>query len=119
MYKINTNEPFWWALFLAGAGMIGLFLPILIVGFGIALPLGLLPVEPVGAPRLAYLLAQPLVRLFLFVVGSLTFFHWAHRFRYLLFDLGIRSGRGAVAILCYGTAILGTAYAAMTAFTLV
>ena len=40
MYRINTNEPFWWALFMAGAGMIGMFLPILILVFGIALPLG-------------------------------------------------------------------------------
>src|SRR5438309_1868532 len=115
MYRIDTKEPFWWALFMAGAGMIGMFLPILILVFGLAVPLGWLPPDThFPAARLHNLITFPLIRLFLFGVISLTLFHWAHRFRYFLFDLGIRGGRAAVEFLCYGLAIIGTIYAGIT-----
>lgn len=119
MYRINTVEPFWWALFMAGAGVIGMLLPIQILVQGLAIPLGALPPESYSSARLMNLLGNPIVKLYLFGLASLTFFHWAHRFRYFVFDLGLRGGRSAMAVLCYGTAILGTIYIAMILLTLV
>ena len=56
-----------------------------------------------------------LARLALFVVVSLSFFHFAHRFRYVLFDVGVNCCKTAVAVMCYGSAIVGTILAALVA----
>lgn len=119
MYRINTIEPFWWALFMAGAGIIGMFLPIVILVFGLAIPLGWVPLESYTAARLQNVLANPLAKLFLLALVSLTLFHWAHRFRYFIYDLGIRGGRTLFEILCYGLAIVGTIYTVYLLLTLV
>ncbi len=110
MYRINTNEPFWWALFMAGAGVIGMFMPIMILVFGLAIPLGWLPPESFAPARLQMVLTHPLSKLFVLVLVSLTLFHWAHRFRYFVFDLGVHGGRMALEVLCYGLAIAGSLY---------
>ena len=67
----------------------------------------------VSVERLRELTGNPLVRLFLFVVISLPLFHWAHRFRFTLVDLGLKSAKMPIAILCYGAAIAGTIVAAV------
>ena len=52
-------------------------------------------------------------RLFLFVVCSLPLFHWAHRFRYTLYDgLQIKHLNEFINVLCYGGAIVGTVVSA-------
>ena len=107
-YKIDTIEPLWWALFGAGGMVAALILPIMIFLFGIALPMGTLPFDAYSPVRLQNLLGNFLVKLFLLVVIALPLFHWAHRFRYFLFDLGIRGGRQAIAVICYGLAIILT-----------
>ena len=112
-YKINTIEPLWWALFGAGGFVIALVLPILILLYGIALPLGMLPAAAVDPARIARLVHNPLVKLFLLVVLTLPLFHWAHRFRYFLFDLGLHGGRMGIAVLCYGAAVAGTVLTAL------
>jgi fumarate reductase subunit D len=61
-YKIDTIEPMWWGLFMAGAGVAGLFLPIHIVINGLLIPLGVVPQAEV-ANRLATLMASPIVKL--------------------------------------------------------
>ena len=118
MYKINTNEPFWWALFMGGAGLVGMLLPIHIIVYGLAVGLSLVNHEANFAASLATFLGNPLVKLYVFGLCSLTFFHWAHRFRYFVFDLGMRGGRTAMEFICYGTAVVGTIYTAYTVFTL-
>jgi fumarate reductase subunit D len=56
---------------------------------------------------------QPVVRLAIFGVCVLSLFHWAHRFRYTLYDgLQIKHLNELVAILCYGGAIVGSLAAA-------
>jgi len=75
--------------------------------------------RPDAAPSAHALLNHWLARLFLFVVISLSLFHWAFRFRYLLFDLGIKGGRPAVAAVCYGIAVVGTIVAGLVALHLV
>jgi len=52
---------------------------------------------------------MPLVRLYLFVLCSLSLFHWAHRFRFTLYDgLQIKHLNELVFVCCYGTALAGT-----------
>lgn len=109
----KSNEPFWWALFAAGGTVAGLFLPALIA----VTSLGVYShwVEPAHLRDQMY---QPLVRAFLFVVISLTLFHSAHRFRSTLVDFGLKSAAQFIAVLCYGTAVAGTALAGYLLATL-
>ncbi len=99
----RSNEPLWWAPFFLGAGISAMLVPALIVITGILLPLGFIA----GPESFRLLVDHWLTRLLLFIVISLSLFAWAHRFRYLLFDLGLKGGRTAVAVLCYGSAIAG------------
>jgi len=60
-----------------------------------------------------------LVRLYLFVLVSLPLFHWAHRFRYTLYDgLQLKHLTALIAVLCYGTAFIGSATAGYTLWTM-
>jgi len=111
MYRINTIEPIWWALFGAGGMVAAILVPIFVLTYGVMLPLGAVPQDAYSAARLSNLLGNFLVKLFLLVLIALPLFHWAHRFRYLLFDLGIHGGRMAIATICYGLAIVGTVVA--------
>jgi len=98
-------EPFWWALFGAGGTVAALLVPIHLFLQGIAAPLGWVSVDPT-------LFGHPLVKLYLFVLISLPLYHWAHRFRYTLYDLGVKGMRQSIAVLCYGIAVVGTAVTA-------
>jgi succinate dehydrogenase subunit D len=96
--------------------MIGaLFVPALIIITGFYWPI----LRPDGAQQAYALVNHWLMRLLLFVVISLSFFHWAHRFRYILFDLGLKGGREIVAWICYGAAIIGTVVAGLLAFRII
>ena len=99
----KSNEPIWWSLFSAGGVVSAFFIPITLVLTGIAVPAGW-----ISAEDLRQLVDHPLTRLYLFVLISLPMFHWAHRFRYVAADLGLRGLGGILAIACYGTAVLGT-----------
>jgi fumarate reductase subunit D len=100
----RSNEPLWWAPFSAGMMVGALFVPALILVTGVLWPM----LRPEDASAARGLLLHPLTKIFLVVVISLSLFHWAHRFRYILFDLGLKGGRTAVGFLCYGAAIVGT-----------
>ena len=93
--------PFWWALFGAGGTVAALLVPIHLFLHGLAVPLGWVSINP-------SLFGHPLVKLYLFVLISLPLYHWAHRFRYTLYDLGVKGMRQPIAVLCYGIAVLGT-----------
>jgi len=107
----RSSEPLWWSLFAAGGVVAALFVPVLILLTGIVAPVGWAG-QAFAYERIAALVGHPLSRLFLFTVISLPLFHWAHRFRFTLVDLGFRGARSAIAIACYGAAIVGTAVAA-------
>ena len=80
---------------------------------GLAFPLGWLDAPSYEALRV--LVQHPVVRLYLFVVISLPLFHWAHRFRYTLYDgLQLYHLTALIAVICYGAALVGTAVAAYT-----
>jgi len=89
------------------------FTPVTIVLTSIVVPAGW-----IGAEGLRQLIEHPLTRLYLFVLISLSLFHWAHRFRYALVDLGLRNLAGILAFTCYGTAVLGTIMAGFFLVTL-
>jgi fumarate reductase subunit D len=107
----RSSEPLWWGPFSAGMMVGALFVPALIVITGLLIPLGVIR----DAEHFRALVNYPLTRLLLFVVISLSLFHWAHRFRYVLFDLGVTCCSGAIAFFCYGSAVAGTVLAALIA----
>ncbi len=106
----RSNEPFLWALFSAGGVVAALLIPVLFFMFGLAFPLGWL--NPPGYEKLLALVRHPITRLILFVQCSLPLFHWAHRFRFTLYDgLQIKHLNEVINVFCYGGAIVGTALA--------
>jgi fumarate reductase subunit D len=102
----RSNEPLWWGPFSAGMMVGALCVPALIVLTGFVLPFA--QPGPVSAARVQALASAPLTRLFLTIVISLSLFHFAHRFRYVIFDLGVKGGKGIIAFLLYGFAIVFT-----------
>ena len=107
MEKKRSNDGFFWTLFSAGGVVSAFLLPVHLVLFAIAFPLGWLPAP--GYEHLMALISLPLTRLYLFVLCSLPLFHWAHRFRFTLYDgLQIKHLTEVIFIGCYGTALLGT-----------
>src|SRR5262249_11501287 len=106
----RTIEPFLWVLFSAGGVLAALLIPILLFLFGLAFPLEWLP-RP-GHEHLLAVLRHPLTRGGLFLLCTLSLFHWAHRFRYTLYDgLQIKHLNELINLFCYGGAVIGSAVA--------
>ncbi|MGH9649648.1 MAG: fumarate reductase subunit FrdD [Terriglobales bacterium] len=109
----TSNDAFFWGLFSAGGTLAAVLIPIHLFLFALAFPLGWLR-EPTYI-SLMELVRLPLVRVYLFVLCSLPLFHWAHRFRFTLYDgLQLKHLTALVAFLCYGSAAAGTLLAAYT-----
>ena len=103
----RSNEPFLWALFSAGGVVAAFLIPVHLFLFGLAFPLGWL--KPPAYESLLALVRLPWTRVYLFVLCSLLLFHWAHRFRYTLYDgLQIKHLNEVIFAFCYGGAITGT-----------
>lgn len=108
----KNNDPFWWTLFGAGGTFSAFFLPVHLLLFGIAMPLGILSAPDYKS--LLELVQHPLARIYLFALISLSLFHWAHRFRYTLYDgLQLKHLEQLIVIFCYGGAMVGTVIAAL------
>lgn len=104
-------EPLLWVLFSAGGMAAALLIPVLLVLFGVAFPLGWL--SPPSHAHLVAVLGHPVARVGLFMLCTLSLFHWAHRFRYTLYDgLQIKHLNDLINPLCYGGAIVGSVAAA-------
>ena|SRR5436309_2933448 len=109
--------PFFWTLFSAGGVVAAFLIPIHLLLFGLAFPLGWL--DPPSHQKLLALARLPLVRLYLFVLCSLPLFHWAHRFRYTLYDgLQVRHLNELIVLGTYGGATVGTLVAAYLLWSL-
>lgn len=107
----RSNEPFLWLLFSAGGVVAAMLIPIHLFLFGLAFPLGWL--NGPSYQSLLELLMHPFTRVYLFVLCTLALFHWAHRFRYTLYDgLQIKHLNELINTFCYGGAVLGTVLAA-------
>jgi succinate dehydrogenase subunit D len=113
----RSLTPFLWLLFSAGGTIAALLFPVHLLLIGVIVPLGLL-----GAPSyesLHGLVLHPLGRLYLFVFIGLPLFHWAHRFRYMLYDgFQVKHLTPIIIVLCYGTALAGTGIAAYVLWTI-
>ncbi|MEU5850221.1 fumarate reductase subunit FrdD [Saccharopolyspora shandongensis] len=107
----RSPEPLAWLLFSIGGTVAALLVPVLLVLFGIAFPTGLLP-----APDHAHLLAvlrHPATKVVLLGLCVALLFHWAHRFRYTLYDgLQLKRLGRPITTFCYGAAALGSIAAA-------
>src|SRR6516165_9306517 len=113
----RSVEPLLWTLFSAGGVLAALLMPILVFLFGLAFPLGWL--SPPGHERLLAALRHPLTGIVLFFLCTLSLFHWAHRFRYTLYDgLRVKHLNEIIFTLCYGGAIVGTIVAAYLLWTI-
>lgn len=111
MMAKRSAEPVLWMLFSAGGVLSALLLPSIVGLFGLAFPLGWL--APPDHEHLLGVLRHPLTRVVLFFLCVLSLFHWAHRFRYTLYDgLQIKHLNELVNLFCYGGAIVGSVWAA-------
>jgi fumarate reductase subunit D len=109
-------EPLLWLLFSGGGVVSAVFLPILVVLFGLAIPLGL--VQP-DYNHLYAVVSHWLTRLVFLGLVVLMLFHSAHRFRATLHDgLQLRGLATPIAVFCYGAALLGSAVALLVVLTI-
>jgi fumarate reductase subunit D len=112
----KETEPIFWTLFSAGGVVAALFLPAQLLLVGILVPLGWVHVPPHRG--MLALLQSPITRIYLLVLCSLPLFHFAHRFRYTLYDgLQIKHLNEMVFAACYGVAVIGTLAAAYLLMT--
>ena len=109
--------PFMWLVFSVGGTIAAFLFPVHLFLSGLAFPLGWLDAPSYEVLR--GLVQHPMTRLYLFVVISLPLFHWAHRFRYTLYDvLQLYHLTVLIAVVCYGAALGGSAVAAYTLWNL-
>ena len=102
-------------MFSAGGMVSALLVPVLLLLFGVLFPLGVL--APPSHAGFAALLSHPLTRIVLFGLCVLALLHWAHRFRYTLYDgLQLKRWGAAISAVCYGGAIAGSVWAAFVLF---
>ncbi len=98
-----------WFLFANGGVITALFVPVHVVIQGILGPLGLVPVADRHYDTWVAVLSNPLVKLYLLVLIMFAFFHFAHRIRYLLMDLGVHAAKTLPAqVIFYGGAVAVT-----------
>lgn len=106
------TAPLFWLLFSGGGTASALMLPVLVFITGVAVPAGWM-----SEADLLSLIRNPLTGLALVGLVFLFLFHWAHRFRYALVDLGL--GRlGSRGWLFYGLALAGTVFGGLAALRL-
>lgn len=96
---------FWWFLFSQGGVLTALVLPVHVLVQGILGPLGFVTVADRHYDTWVNVLGNPLVKLYLLVLFAFAFFHFAHRIRYFLVDLGLHAARSVPAqVIFYGGA---------------
>jgi fumarate reductase subunit D len=111
----SRAEPFLWLLFSAGGVVAALFIPAMLVLFGVVFPLGW--ISPPDHAHLDAVVSHPLTRLVLVGLCVLALFHWAHRFRYTLYEgLQLKHLYRLIGVLCYGGALAGSLVAAYLLF---
>jgi fumarate reductase subunit D len=108
-HKPALAHLFWWFMFAQGGVLAAILIPVHILVQGILGPLGIVSVVDRHYDTWISILGNPIVKLYLLVLISLPFFHFAHRLRYLLVDLGVPAARSTVAqVIFYGGAVVVT-----------
>lgn len=109
--------PGLWLLFSAGGMASALLMPALLFLFGFAFPLGW--IEAPDQARLSAVVVHPITRLALLGVMVVSLFHWAHRFKYTLYDgLQVKHLNELINTFCYGGALVGSAICAFVLWRL-
>ena len=99
----------WWFLFAQGGILAAILIPVHVLVQGILGPLGIVPVVDQHYDTWYSALGNPIVKLYILVLIAFPFFHFAHRLRYLLVDLGVPAAKSAPAqAIFYGGAVLVT-----------
>jgi len=110
--KPAVGHLFWWFMFANGGIIAALLLPVHVLVQGILGPLGIVSAVDRHYDTWVRILGNPLVKLYLLVLISFSFFHFAHRLRFLLVDLGVPAARSLPAqAIFYGGALVVTAVA--------
>ena len=100
---------FWWFMFAQGGVLAAILIPVHVLVQGILGPLGIVPVVDRHYDTWIAVLGNPLVKLYIIVLIAFPFFHFAHRLRYLLVDLGVPAAKSLPAqVIFYGGAVLVT-----------
>lgn len=100
-------------MFSAGGTLAALLFPALAIVLWVAPALGW--IEPLSREQILLYFAPVWVRLGTWMFVSLCLFHWAHRFRFTLYDgLQLKHLFGLIATVCYGGATVLTLLAAYT-----
>jgi fumarate reductase subunit D len=100
---------FWWFLFSQGGVIAAVLIPVHILVQGILGPLGVVPVVDRHYDTWVSILGNPIVKLYLVVLIAVPFFHFAHRLRYLLVDVGVKAAKTVPAqVIFYGGAVAVT-----------
>jgi fumarate reductase subunit D len=101
----------WWFMFAQGGVIAAILIPVHVLVQGILGPLGIVPVVDRDGQGFYNALANPIVKLYLLVLIAFPFFHFAHRLRYLLVDLGVPAAKSVPAqVIFYGGAVLVTLF---------
>jgi fumarate reductase subunit D len=100
---------FWWFMFAQGGVLAAVLIPAQILVQGVLGPLGIVPVVDRHYDTWISILGNPIVKLYIVVLIAFPFFHFAHRLRYLLVDLGVKGAKSVPAQAAfYGGAVLVT-----------
>ncbi len=113
----RSHKPVVWSLFAAGGTFAAFITPVMIFVSGLALALGVLPVEALAYERMVALLDNPIGKGIAFLVVFLPAWHAAHRLRITAHDFGIRAD-GLVMAVCYGLASVATVLTVFALFKL-
>lgn len=100
-------EPLIWGPFVTGNFLGPLFFPALILGLGIAYPLGWIPTDALAYERAYALATNPIVVIGLLVLFPLALLAGSHHLRHAVIDMGGGEHDGVVAPLLYGLWQLG------------
>jgi len=108
-HKPAFTHLFFWFMFANGGGLTALVLPVHVLVQGILGPLGIVPVVDRHYDTWISILGNPIVKLYLLALIALAFFHFAHRIRYFLVDLGVPAAKSIPAqVIFYGGAVVVT-----------
>jgi fumarate reductase subunit D len=112
------DHLFFWFMFANGGVITALLVPVHVLIQGILGPLGVVNVVDQHYDTWIRVLGNPLVKLYLLALILFAFFHFAHRIRYFLMDLGVHAAKSLAAqAIFYGGAVVVTLVAAWILLT--
>ncbi|WP_404378930.1 fumarate reductase subunit FrdD [Caenispirillum salinarum] len=112
MMHRSKSKPIFWGLFAAGGTVSAFLAPVMILITGILVPLGIMT-DALSYDTMHAFAGSWIGKIILFGVLTLFLWHFGHRMRVTLHDLGIHN-KGLAVVVCYGLAGIGTLWALVT-----